>query len=314
MSDLPVVAALDAPAARSLTDEVKADAAALWQKLLTLYEGGAHRALGYSSWGAYFEAEFGQSGRHGYRLLEAARAVGSLPSDQMVTESQARELARVPEPERASTWQQANERAEAEQRPVTAADVRVVATLAAAPVIATAPDLPPDTFRTIVADPPWPYGNTATRGSAEDHYPTMSMDELAALDVAGLADDSAHLYLWVTNGFLREGFDLIDAWGFVYKACLTWVKPQMGLGNYFRGATEHVLFAVRGRLPTLSRSTVNWFEARRGRHSAKPDTFYDLVETSSPGPYLELFARRQRLGWSSWGNEALEHVAVEAVA
>jgi N6-adenosine-specific RNA methylase IME4 len=164
--------------------------------------------------------------------------------------------------------------------------------------------LPEGVYRTIVADPPWRYDNRATRGAAEDHYATMSLAELAGLDVEERAAEQAHLYLWTTNGFLREAFDLVDAWGFEYRTCLTWVKPQIGLGNYFRSSTEHVLFGVRGRLRTLVRDERNWLEAPRGRHSAKPEAFYDLVQRASPGPYLEMFARQRRLGWDVWGREA----------
>lgn len=157
-------------------------------------------------------------------------------------------------------------------------------------------------FTTVAIDPPWRYDNTATRAAAADHYPTMSLDELADLYVP--AADDAHLYLWVTNPFMRQGFDLLDAWGFTYKTTLTWTKPQIGLGNFFRSATEHVLFAVRGNLPTLTDNTPTWFTADRRQHSEKPDEFYDLVEANSPGPRLEMFARRPRPGWDVWGNEA----------
>lgn len=161
----------------------------------------------------------------------------------------------------------------------------------------------PDVFSAIVIDPPWRYDNVATRGAAEDHYPTMSLDELAALELR--AADNAHLYLWVTNGFLREGFDLLDAWGFTYKTILTWCKPQIGMGNWFRNSTEHVLFGVRGKCPTLRNDVPTHFTASRTRHSVKPEAFYDLVESCSPGPWLEMFARRhRRFGWHVWGNEA----------
>lgn len=177
--------------------------------------------------------------------------------------------------------------------------------------------LPEGQFRTIVADPPWDYGNKATRGSTRKHYATMSMEDICALDVGSRAAADSHIYLWVTNGFIREGFDVLAAWGFTYKTCLTWIKTQMGLGNYFRGSTEHVLFGVRGSLRTERKDVVNWFdspavEAKRGQHSAKPDLFYDLVEQASPGPYLEMFARRSRFGWDYWGNESLETVEVAA--
>lgn len=160
----------------------------------------------------------------------------------------------------------------------------------------------PDAFAVIVIDPPWRYDNVATRGAAEDHYQTMGQDELLAMELPSA--DNAHLYLWVTNAFFRDGFDLMDAWGFTYKTCLTWCKPQIGMGNYFRSTTEHVLFGMKGRLPTLTNNTPTHFVADRQRHSQKPDLFYDLVEASSPGPYLEMFARRRRFGWHVWGNEA----------
>jgi N6-adenosine-specific RNA methylase IME4 len=169
----------------------------------------------------------------------------------------------------------------------------------------------PGTYRVITADPPWQYGNSATRGSAKDHYPTMTVDEICKLadTIEGWVADNCHLYLWTTNGFLREAFDVMDAWGFTYKTCLTWVKPQIGMGNYFRVSTEHVLFGVRGKLPIQDRALSNWFESPRGKHSEKPEQFYSLVETASPGPYLELFARVdgrlfKRDSWTFWGNEA----------
>jgi N6-adenosine-specific RNA methylase IME4 len=164
------------------------------------------------------------------------------------------------------------------------------------------PEPTPDEFAAIVIDPPWRYDNVATRGAAEDHYPTMSLDELAAIELPAAPD--AHLYLWVTNSFLRQGFDLMDEWGFTYKTTLTWCKPQIGMGNWFRNTTEHVLFGVRGKCPTLRNDVPTHFIADRTKHSAKPESFYDLVESSSPGPRLEMFARRRRFGWHVWGNEA----------
>lgn len=166
--------------------------------------------------------------------------------------------------------------------------------------------LPEDVYRTIVADPPWQYGNTSTRGAAEDHYPTMSIAQLCELPVEDWAADEAHLYLWTTNGFLREAFEVLDAWGFVYKTTLTWVKPQLGMGNYFRSSTEHILFGVRGGMKMLDSNQINWFQEKRGRHSKKPARFFDLVEKVSPGPFLEMFAREHPLDrqhWAVWGNE-----------
>lgn len=172
--------------------------------------------------------------------------------------------------------------------------------------VAEPPRAPAGTFATIVADPPWQYDNKATRGAAEDHYPTMSIEELCALPVSEWTAEQAHLYLWTTNGFLRESFEVLDAWGFTYKTTLVWVKPQIGMGNYFRSSAEYVLFGVKGKLRTRDCNQRNWFEAPRTRHSAKPGLFFDLVEKVSYPPYLEMFARQRRLNpeWDFWGNEA----------
>ena len=166
---------------------------------------------------------------------------------------------------------------------------------------------PEGSYPTVVIDPPWQYNNRGTRGAANDHYPTMTLNELVELEIP--AADEAHLYLWTTNAFLRDAFDLMDAWGFDYKATLVWVKPQMGMGNYFRISHELVLFGVRGALKTLRKDARSWFEAPRGEHSAKPDVFYELVETCSPGPFMDMFNRDggklfRRKGWDGWGNEA----------
>lgn len=164
------------------------------------------------------------------------------------------------------------------------------------------------TFPTIVLDPPWDWGDEGDAdqlGRARPVYDTMPLAEIRALPVADLAEPNAHIYLWITNRSLPKGFDLLEAWGFRYITTLTWCKPSIGMGNYYRGSTEQVLFGVRGSLSLLRRDVGTWFAAPRGnRHSAKPDTFYQIVETCSPGPWLEMFARSQRPGWQAWGAEA----------
>ncbi len=174
-------------------------------------------------------------------------------------------------------------------------------------------------YRTIVTDPPWKYTKhnrrtTPGRGApAEAYYATMTMPELEALDVASLAEDEAYLFCWVTNPVLTEQRTefsvptLIRRWGFEPKTILTWVKTgSPGMGFFFRGMTEHVIFATRGdaQIPANLRE-VNVFTAARGEHSAKPDCFMDMVERVCPGPYLEMFSRRARFGWDTWGLEAL---------
>lgn len=178
-------------------------------------------------------------------------------------------------------------------------------------------------YRTIVADPPWRYQKDtsmgAKPGAAEAHYQTLSMREIAALPVREIAADDAHLYLWVTIPRLYGDrgdrsftpIDVMEAWGFEFKTMLTWVKPTVGLGWYFRGSVEHVLFGVRGDAPIPPETRErNVIEAPGGGHSAKPDAFLDLVERVSPGPYAELFARRARFGWSyPIGDQALGGIA-----
>ena len=171
-------------------------------------------------------------------------------------------------------------------------------------------------YKTIVADPPWPYGKSGayswrrSRPSGEARplpYQTMPVDEIAALRVSELSENDAHLYLWTTNRFILDGYRIAKAWGFEPRQILTWVKPPTGwgMGGAFANSTEFVIFARRGRLPYKTRINRDWWQWSRGEHSAKPEAFQDIVESVSPGPYIELFARRNRLGWATWGNESL---------
>ena len=161
-------------------------------------------------------------------------------------------------------------------------------------------------FATIVLDPPWDWGDEGDcdqMGRSRPTYGTMPLEKLLELPVDKLADEDCHLYLWITNRSLPKGFSLLKKWGFRYVTALTWCKPSFGMGNYFRGSTEHVLFGVRGSQPLKRKDIGTWFAAPRGPlgHSSKPVEFYDLVESCSPGPYLEMFARGNRNGWVSWG-------------
>jgi N6-adenosine-specific RNA methylase IME4 len=162
-------------------------------------------------------------------------------------------------------------------------------------------------YRVIVADPPWAYDKRPLDAShrSTPPYPQMGIDEIRDLPVAGIAHDDALLWLWTTNAHMREAFAVLDAWDFQHKTILTWVKDRMGMGEWLRGQSEHCLLAVRGR-PTLqlfNQTTV--LHAPVGVHSAKPDAFYELVETLCPAPrYAELFQRKARPGWDGHGDEA----------
>jgi N6-adenosine-specific RNA methylase IME4 len=148
-------------------------------------------------------------------------------------------------------------------------------------------------------------------------YKTMRLAQILSLPVSDLADDDAHLYLWTTNRFLEAAYEVARAWDFRPAQMLTWCKPPMGLGmgGAFVATTEFCLFARRGSLKALSRQDSTWWAWGRVYgthilHSAKPEAFLDMVERVSPSPRLEMFARRNRLGWDTWGNESLEHVSL----
>ncbi len=193
-------------------------------------------------------------------------------------------------------------------------------------------------YRTIVADPPWRYKTSVpgfrnfkrdahlmvARGIAGPAdvprsvtpYPTMSNAEIAALPVADLVEKDAHLYLWTTNTHLPDAFGIVEAWGFRYSTTLVWAKPPRGRPGFpaYPIFTEFVLFCRRGSLKSTLYADRNWWEWKRGEHSAKPEAFQDLVEQVSPGPYLELFARRRRLNWDAWGLEVASTVDLAAGA
>lgn len=175
----------------------------------------------------------------------------------------------------------------------------------------------PGGFSTVLADPPWRFGNRRSGMSPESglrpRYRTMSLDEICALPVSSIAATDAHLYLWVPSAMLPEGLKVMQHWGFRYTTSLTWVKTRLdgepdgsGVGFYFRNSTETLLFGVRGSLRTLpaARSMPNVISARRREHSRKPVEAYHVIEQASPGPRVELFAREERAGWVVWGDES----------
>lgn len=180
-----------------------------------------------------------------------------------------------------------------------------------------------ETFKTILADPPWQFQNRTGKMAPEhkrlNRYPTMRLEEIKALPVNEVAQENSHLYLWVPNALLPEGLEVMKAWGFQYKTNIIWEKVRKdggpdgrGVGFYFRNVTEMLLFGVKGaNIRTLSpaRTQVNLIRSQKREHSRKPDEMIKLIEACSPGPYLELFARGERDGWTLWGNQANEEYA-----
>lgn len=174
------------------------------------------------------------------------------------------------------------------------------------------------TFSTLLIDPPWRFTNRTGKMAPEhrrlSRYGTLTVDRIATLPIGDLVASTAHLYLWVPNALLPDGLKVLEAWGFTYKTNLVWHKIRKdggsdgrGVGFYFRNVTELVLFGIRGKnARTLApgRRQVNHISSRKREHSRKPDEQYEIIEACSPGPYLELFARGRRDGWSSWGDQA----------
>lgn len=166
-------------------------------------------------------------------------------------------------------------------------------------------------YNIIYADPPWRYKENWGNGSNEHTYNTMSIEEIKSLPVGQICADQCHLYLWVTNPFIKEGIEVCKAWGFEYKTLITWLKlyrsgkPEMGMGYYFRGCTEHLIFGVKGGMKCCNKTTRNFFAAENPRlHSKKPDIARDIIVSASGDvPRIELFARNRIDGWDAWGDQ-----------
>jgi len=164
-------------------------------------------------------------------------------------------------------------------------------------------------YKTILVDPPWEQsmrGKDKRRpnGAIKLPYPTMSWQEISNMHVGDIAEDGCHLWLWTTNQFLHAGFHVMNAWGFRYLAPITWVKPS-GVGNYFIGVTQTLLFGYKDKciFPLERYKPTAVITSIPKRHSQKPDVFYDLIESISPEPRIELFSRSRRFNWDCWGNE-----------
>ncbi len=168
-------------------------------------------------------------------------------------------------------------------------------------------------YKTIYADPPWmEKGGGQIKRGADAHYPLMTTKDICALPVQTLynPEEGCHLYLWTTNNFLPDALQVIKAWGFQYVTMITWMKEKQGLGQYYRGLTEHCLFArTKKVLPykvdengKRCQGVTGFFEEKRD-HSTKPETMRQMIERVSYAPRIELFARSYHEGWDVWGNE-----------
>ncbi len=177
--------------------------------------------------------------------------------------------------------------------------------------------VPNQSFKTVLADPPWRFLNRTGKVAPEhrrlSRYETLHTEEIMEIPVCEVTAEKCHLYLWVPNALLQEGLMVMKAWGFQYKTNLVWHKVRKdggpdgrGVGFYFRNTTELVLFGVKGSYRTLEpgRTQVNIIKTQKQEHSRKPDALYDIIEKCSSGPFLEIFSRGKRKGWEVFGNQS----------
>jgi len=167
-----------------------------------------------------------------------------------------------------------------------------------------APMLPQGKYFVLYADPPWQYQNVGFDESAEQQYPTMSVEKICELPIPDLVTDKAVLFLWVTNAFINEGLQVCEAWGFKYKTNFAWIKSSGPSIGWFTKSRHELLFiATKGEGVHPEEKFNSWFESKVKTHSKKPELIYGIIEKMYSGPYVELFARNTRKGWDSWGNE-----------
>jgi N6-adenosine-specific RNA methylase IME4 len=176
-------------------------------------------------------------------------------------------------------------------------------------------------FSTVLADPPWQFTNRTGKMAPEhkrlQRYSTLSLKDIKDLPIEAIVKDTAHLYLWVPNALLAEGLQVMEHWGFTYKTNIIWYKirkdggpDRRGVGFYFRNVTEIILFGTRGinaRTLQPGRTQPNIITTRKREHSRKPDEQYEIIESCSWGPFIELFARGPRKNWFTWGNQSEEY-------
>lgn len=274
---------------------------------LTVIRDARLYRLGHATFAEYCRDRWKMDRQRAYQLIEAAQVVENVKNVLQIeppqNDSQARELAKVREPEaQRAVWQRVIETAP--DGVVTTAFVKQVVREMAHEARAEPPPFPTGKASVLYADPPWAYDNSGFDQSAASHYPTMATDAICALPVASLCTPDTVLFLWTTSPLLDQAFRVIEAWGFTYKAGMVWDKGEApGIGWFIKTQHEHLLIATRAGNPHPATRPLSVFREAPGRHSAKPIQVYAMIEAMYPGPYCELFARHRKEGWEAWGNE-----------
>ncbi len=261
-------------------------------ELLNVSRAAVQRAVKVKNEGA---PELVQAVESGKVSVSAAADVAELPKEEQ-TEIVARGEREILEAAKQIRSQKAEARREERVQ-------KIAAMAEPSPKLSTSRRYP-----VIYADPPWRYEHAeSVSREIENHYPTMSLDDICALPVPDLATDAAVLFLWATSPKLAEAMRVVEAWGFTYRTCAVWSKPQIGMGYYFRQQHELLLVATRGDMPAPppAARVGSVVTADRGRHSAKPAEFAEIIERMYPAlPKVELFCRSPRDGWAVWGNQS----------
>lgn len=295
--------------------------------LMEIRDGRLYRAE-YGTFEEYCQERWGWERRHAYRLIDAAAAVENVSNwtqNQVpANEAQARPLTSLPPAQQREAWERVLETApngkitaaivtqaakeirqeRTEQRRQERIEKIVQIAQGNSDLAETAVLYP-----IVYVDPPWRYEYSPTDNrEIENHYPTMTLEEICLLPVAEIATPDSVLFLWTTSPKLAESMQVIEAWGYAYKTCMVWDKERMGMGYYARQQHELLLIATRGSVPVPEPANrpASVIRARRdNEHSAKPAEFYDVIERMYPDlPKIELFARGRRAGWAAWGNQA----------
>ena len=295
--------------------------------LMEIRDGRLYRAE-YGTFEEYCQERWGWERRHAYRLIDAAAAVENVSNwtqNQVpANEAQARPLTSLPPAQQREAWERVLETApngkitaaivtqaakeirqeRTEQRRQERIEKIVQIAQGNSDLAETAVLYP-----IVYVDPPWRYEYSPTDNrEIENHYPTMTLEEICLLPVAEIATPDSVLFLWTTSPKLAESMQVIEAWGYAYKTCMVWDKERMGMGYYARQQHELLLIATRGAVPVPEPANrpASVIRARRdNEHSAKPAEFYDVIERMYPDlPKIELFARGRRAGWAAWGNQA----------
>ena len=294
--------------ARLLTERIKAKSRELWQDLKTMRDEELYKELGYTTIEEWAEGELGWTRRHVYYQIKAAEIIGLLESSVNESshlpthETQVRHLGRLEKHKDyndgeliVEAWQEACHLAG--EKPPTEKDVRFVVDEL---MYVEPPPLPEGEYNVIYADPPWEFDNAGFEQSAASHYPTMATTKIAELAIP----KSPVLFLWATSAMLEDALFVMKEWGYQYKTNLVWAKDKGPSIGWFATSRHELLLigtSESGAHPLWK--PVSWLNAGVTQHSRKPDEFYEVIEKMYDGPYLEMFARRERDGWEAWGNE-----------